>query len=87
MKEEILKLLNSIDLEVSKEEENYEHYLAIANELKDRISYLEKENENNMFFSEVERVKTAVDEINNAETTFRKFKKINRLQKDISVLS
>ena len=87
MKEEILKLLKGINLDLNKEDENYENYKSIKDEFEYVLNKLENTNENNTIFNEIDRIKDQVEKINTSKTNFKKFKYINSLQRDLIALS
>ena len=86
MKEEMLKLLKSINLELNKEDEDYEHYKSIKEEFEYAINEVEKTSEHNMIFNELDSIKEQVEKINTATSDFKKFKYINKLQRNLIAL-
>lgn len=81
MKEEIIKLLESIRLnDVEKENENYESFMTIKEDFQYAINKIKECNEDTALYEEI---KEKISAINEQETDFRKYRIAKSLSRKI----
>lgn len=80
MKEEIIKLLESIELNNEKGNENFEVYEEIKNDFKYAINKVKESDEDLDLYEEI---KEKVNTINAQETDFRKYRMLKSLNQRI----
>ncbi|MBO5349005.1 MAG: hypothetical protein J6A89_04210 [Clostridia bacterium] len=80
MKEEIIKLLESVELKNEEGNENYSNYADIKNDFEYAINKVKESDEDLELY---EKIKEKVNTLNAQETEFRKFRIAKSLSKDI----
>ena len=83
MKEELLKILEGINLEYDKESENAQGYEEIKTNFLSAIENLK--NATSIDDNTYETIKETANEIEEGMSDFKKFKRLNKIQREISV--